>query len=541
MASPIPPFAAGAVLVALLASSTLAQDTGAELGLPDRLADGEEFVLKLKDLVTHGAHVFGAQWTVQEGQGRPQTKGTGGALSDPSDPLEFPRNFNRISAPDSNSCGGCHNSPRAGGAGDFVTNVFVLGQRFDHATFDAADALPTKGASDENGSPVTLQEIAASRQTIGMFGSGYIEMLARQITVDLQALRDGLAADGSVELVSKGVSFGTLARDVGGNWDTGAVEGLSAPSLASSGAGDPPNLIVRPFHQAGAVISLRQFTNNAYNHHHGIQSTERFGAGNDPDDDGVIDELGIADVSASTIFQATLPPPGRVIPKDATLREAIARGEQAFVDVGCSSCHVPCLPLDEGGEVFVEPNPFNPSGNLQPGDVYETQYGSLEVDLNGRSLPRPRLKADKKSGVTPVFAFTDFKLHDITAGPGDPNVEPLDMQQPAGSPGFFGGNGRFLSARLWGVANQMPYYHHGQYTTMREAIEAHAGEADGVMANWAGLTESQRADVLEFLKSLQVLPERARTLVINEKGQRSKWQDFPWECGQDVPALPSVD
>ena len=205
--------------------------------------------------------------------------------------------MNRVSAPDSNSCAGCHNAPLVGGAGDFVTNVFVLGQRFDFATFDGTDPILTKGNVDEAGAEATLQSIAASRQTIGMFGSGYVEMLARQITDDLQQVRDGIPPGGSAVLTSKGIHFGVLARAANGTWDTGQVEGLPAPSLASGGPGDPPNLIVRPFHQAGAVISLRQFTNNAMNHHHGIQPVERFGIGTDPDADGLADELSIPDLS----------------------------------------------------------------------------------------------------------------------------------------------------------------------------------------------------------------------------------------------------
>jgi hypothetical protein len=52
-----------------------------------------------------------------------------------------------------------------------------------------------------------------------------------------------------------------------------------------------------PFHQAGAVVSLRQFTNNAFNQHHGIQSEERFGLGVDEDGDGFANELTRADPS----------------------------------------------------------------------------------------------------------------------------------------------------------------------------------------------------------------------------------------------------
>ena len=75
-------------------------------------------------------------------------KGTGAVLSDPNSPLLFPRNFNRISAPDANSCFGCHSQPRAGGGGDVVANVFVLGQRFDFATFDSSDPIAYRHRPD---------------------------------------------------------------------------------------------------------------------------------------------------------------------------------------------------------------------------------------------------------------------------------------------------------------------------------------------------------------------------------------------------------
>ena len=84
------------------------------------------------------------------------------------------RAFNRISAPDANSCAGCHNAPYgiSGGGGDFVTNVFVLGQRFDFLTFDAADTLPTRGAVDETGKPVSLQNAADSAPRPGCSAPG---------------------------------------------------------------------------------------------------------------------------------------------------------------------------------------------------------------------------------------------------------------------------------------------------------------------------------------------------------------------------------
>jgi hypothetical protein len=179
------------------------------------------------------------------------------------------------------------------------------------------------------------------------------------------------------------------------------------------------------------VISLRQFTNNAYNHHHGIQPGERFGRGVDADGDGVVNELTRADVTAATIFQATLPVPGRLIPDDPETEQAIKVGEERFKSIGCVGCDIPSLPLDDQGWIYTEPNPYNPPGNLRVGDA-----PSLKVDLTSDELPQPRLKPDR-NGVVWVPAFTDFKLLDITQGAGDPNAEPLDMQQPAASAGFF--------------------------------------------------------------------------------------------------------
>jgi hypothetical protein len=111
---------------------------GQEVSVPNHLQDGQEFSISVLDLLEHGRLLFVANWTIQEGGGRPLTKGTGNPLNDPLNALRFPRNFNRISATDANSCADCHNTPFGipGGGGDFVANVFVRGQRFDFATFD---------------------------------------------------------------------------------------------------------------------------------------------------------------------------------------------------------------------------------------------------------------------------------------------------------------------------------------------------------------------------------------------------------------------
>src|SRR5260370_27296900 len=122
----------------LVAMVAWAQNTNSQIGkevaIPTHLQDGEEFTTPLRKLIEYGAQLFNAKFTIQEGAGRPLSKGTGLPLSDPNSPLVFPRNFDRLSSPDANSCSGCHNAPGSGAGGDRVTEVFVLAQRFDQLT-----------------------------------------------------------------------------------------------------------------------------------------------------------------------------------------------------------------------------------------------------------------------------------------------------------------------------------------------------------------------------------------------------------------------
>ncbi len=502
-------------------------EIGREVSIPRHLKNGEEYTLPLPELLDYGKKLFNANWTIQEGAGRPLAKGTGAELSDPSRPLVFPRNFNRLSGPDANSCAGCHNAPWGvpGGNGDIVTNVFVLGQRFDFATFDPKDEVPTAGSHDERGKLTDFDHMAASRSTMGMFGSGYIEMLARQMTAEMQWIRDTLHPGESRALVTKGISFGTLSRHADGLWDTSKVEGLSYPSTYTENGYAMPTLVVRPFHQAGAVMSLRHFTNTALNQHHGIQTAERFGTDarqnvaehfrTDHDDGDGFPKMSRADVTALTLYQAAMAVPGRVIPRNPEIEAAVTNGERLFSQVGCATCHVPEMPLDHDGWLFSEPGPYNVFGNLRVG-----QAATFVMNLNSALLPPPRLQAH--DGVTMVPAFTDLKIHDITSGPNDPNREPLDMLRVKDSEmffadqEFFSGNSRFITRKLWGVASKSNFYHHGKYTTMRESILAHAGEAQGSTDKFKALSEYERNCVIEFLKTLQVLPPGTESLVVDE-------------------------
>ena len=528
------------LLIALTASGQSPDsEIGREVAIPKHLQDGDEFTTPLKQLIQYGSELFTAKFTIQEGAGRPLSKGTGSPISDHFSPLVFPRNFDRLSSPDANSCSGCHNTPLAGGGGDRVTEVFVLAQRFDHLNFDHADGITTRGAVDESGKLVTLDDATNDRKTIGMNGSGLLEMVARQMTADLRAIAAATPPGWSRSLASKGVSFGIITHNLDGTWNTSQIVGLPAPSLKTSGT-TAPSLIILPYHQAGAVVSIRQFTNNAMNHHHGMQSEERFGLSADPDGDGFTNELTVADVTAISLFQATLPVPGRVIPNNPAVERANLVGEALFIKIGCATCHA-TLPLTSNnnpglpgqpGWIYFEPNPYNPSTgpsapNLQLGPSnYPVTAPALTVDLTSNEVPEPHLHPNAR-GIITVPAYTDLKLHDIsaTSNPAtDPECEPLDQNQPAGSPGFFAGNCKFITRKLWGFYNQGgAFIHHGKFTTARQAVEAHNGEALGQRRAFDALPPDEQNDLIEFLKSLQVLPPGSKSLIVDEHGKPKHW------------------
>jgi hypothetical protein len=510
-----------AICVAVIAcvATVLGQSStiGREVAVAHHLRDGEEFTIPIARLIAYGRNLFSANWTDQDGAGRPLSKGTGAALSDRARPLTGARAFNRISGPDANSCEGCHNSPYriAGGGGDVTTNVFQMAQRFDFVTFDRHDLTVTGGSVDELAHAVSLKTVGNPRSTPGLFGAGYLELLARQITRDLQRERDAMRPGESRALVSKGISFGTLVRSRDGRWDTRAVEGLPTASLLTRRGADKPTLVVQPWQQAGSAVSLREVTNTSFNQHHGIQTTERFGVNTDPDGDGIVNEMTRGDVTAATIFQATLPVPGRVIPNDPEVERAVLAGERVFSRIGCTTCHIPALALDEHGWIYSEPGPYNPSGNLR-----RTGARVLEVDLTDPALPQPRLHPSAENpAVMLVPAYTDFKLHDITDSTDEEAKEPLDGNQPPGSPRFVAGNRKFLTRRLWDAANQPPYFHHGLFSTMRQAVLAHSGEALEERLMFQRLVRHDQDALIEFLKSLQVLPPGTTHLVVDDRYQ----------------------
>ena len=93
----------------------------------------------------------------------------------------------------------------------------------------------------------------------------------------------------------------------------------------------------------------------------------------------------------------------------------------------------------------------------------------------------------------PVNLFSDLLLHDMGTGLAD------GISQGEAGPR------EFRTAPLWGLGQRLFFLHDGRTSNLIAAIRAHASsgsEANNVVANFLNLSESQKQDVLNFLRSL---------------------------------------
>jgi len=365
--------------------------------------------------------------------------------------------FLRVNGLDARGCIECHamvsaatSPPRLGigGVGGSNSNAIIMPHTIDMGDPDLDDGIVFDGRF---ANPPFV------------FGAGAVELLAAEMTEDLQALKaQALDEPGrEVPLVSKGVRFGTLEANAKGELDTSRVEGVS------------PDLVVRPFGRKGEFFSIRDFDIGAVQFHFGMQPIEVFGEGTDDDRDGVTNEILVGELSALSAFVATLERPYR-----EPLEEDAAAGLRLFRAVGCVDCHVARLETRARRVRLRQPEvPTDPGRNV-----------FLAIDL---SRPPTRFERNGGGGIT-VRLFSDLKRHDM----GEELAENFAMADDRT-------NREFVTARLWGIADTAPYLHDGRATTLTEAILAHGGEAQLARDGFESLNDSGRMQLLAFLRSLR--------------------------------------
>jgi CxxC motif-containing protein (DUF1111 family) len=161
----------------------------------------------------------------------------------------------------------------------------------------------------------------------------------------------------------------------------------------------------------------------------------------------------ISSIEKFAFFQRFLAPPTQSPDKPGG-SQSIGRGRTLFGSIGCALCHTPMM-----------------------------QTGNSPVEaLRNR----------------PVNLYSDLLTHDMGPGLAD------GVTQGQAGPQ------EFRTAPLWGLGKRIFFLHDGRTSDLLEAIEQHrsgggrggASEANQIVANFERLRESQKQDILNFLRSL---------------------------------------
>jgi CxxC motif-containing protein (DUF1111 family) len=129
-------------------------------------------------------------------------------------------------------------------------------------------------------------------------------------------------------------------------------------------------------------------------------------------------------------------------PTPAPDTPSITNGRQAFMNIGCASCHVP----------------------------QQTTHAGVNF-----------------------FPYSDFALHSMGSGLADGIIQ-----------GNAAGD-QFRTAPLWGIGQRLFFLHDGRTSDLLQAILAHqsgGSEANGAVGNFLGLPASTQQDILNFLRAL---------------------------------------
>lgn len=422
---------------------------------------------ELKKLTEIGEALFLAKFKKADGAGRPMATQ---AILPTKARRRLKSDFARTSGPDASACASCHNEPLAGGAGDFAANVFVS-EGFNNSDFDSTDP-----------------QFSNERGTNHLFGAGLIELLAREMSKELidirkNALKEARTTGQKIrkQLITKDVSFGFITAMPDGLLQLDEIDGIDT------------DLVVRPFSQKGVMTSLRQFTVNAANHHHGMQAVERFGTRwtgtADFDEDDKSNELSAADISALVSWQATLRPPVKTSPENKRWQQAAQNGISVFNDIGCGQCHKNALPLTS--LKFSDPGGFDAAGTLQTEQVSAPAIYDLAEFEWAKNLPRD------VQGRVLVPLFGDLKRHQMVDQDVDAFGNELMSQR-------FVDRNIFMTAELWGVASTAPYGHRNDMSDLDEVIKAHGGDGRTARDAYIALEQDLKSELIAFLRTLEI-------------------------------------
>jgi CxxC motif-containing protein (DUF1111 family) len=350
------------------------------------------------------------------------------------------------------SCAACHGQPRSGGASQ-NTATFI---GHPDAVFG-----PFLGATARlgDGSPFSLAPVSGFLWPRSICSQAQMSIPEPGTNETIRSSRIALSAlgDGFVEAVPDATLVGLAiaqAAQTGGRI-AGEV------GLAVAFETNPPTIHVGRFGWKASFGSLLTFAAAAYSADLGItnrifpaEAVPQCDTVPDPED-APLKPAGKQDIDLLAAFLRSTKAPPRELDLAAT-PDAIA-GEALFESTGCATCHTATLQTAPAGTV-----------------------------INGGTFTVPVALGDKI-----IHPYGDYLLHDVGTG---------DGTTVFGLPPTVAN--KLRTAPLWGVRMRNRLMHDGESRTFTEAILRHQGEASAVTAAFVALTDSEKAAIVAFLRSL---------------------------------------
>jgi CxxC motif-containing protein (DUF1111 family) len=341
------------------------------------------------------------------------------------------------------ACVECHNNGVAGAASQFTE------QRVGHNDANGNFVNPTI-TIDEGASTITGRSIVNDRSICPQAQEHIPD------TENIRTLRAVLntLGDGFVESVDDKTFLAIAANQPAQSNGMIHGEAIQVPIFEA-----PGQTGVGKFGWKDQDPTILSFSGDAYLNEMGVTNrlkpkdvTSVCKVTTDPEDKP--DALGLADIDhfAQFIRGTQAPPRDTVL---AATSDALA-GQNLFNSVGCVTCHVSTLTTDPPGTV-----------------------------INGGAYTVPAALGNK------IFhPYSDFLLHDVGTGDGIVQAGPADTAN------------KLRTVPLWGLHIKSRFMHDNASMTLGDAIQRHAGEAQGVINAFDLLSVTQQQQLITFLKSL---------------------------------------
>lgn len=318
----------------------------------------------LRKVLESGGQFFSVPYTEKDHVGEGET-GSRSVQRHTFYPISNGFPFLRVNGLDSQSCFECHNT-----IGVYREPGTVSSAKLRKPGVTGGSAGVVSNAFINPDFPHTLTGLI--RNPPHVFGTGYTQTLASEMTYELQAQKIAVQKAAkqnpgqtqSMALKTKNIDFGVFSSVYDPKTDqftddTSKVEGVSK------------DLVIRPFQWKGISSSMRNFHRDATDFHFSVQAEEKVGY-LDCDKDGFpksgqkTNEITVGNISALSAFVAMTRPPVE------ETNDNSAKGRKIFENTNCITCHVPKLTVKT--PVLVIDNPVKSPSDITscPNEVTPT-------------------------------------------------------------------------------------------------------------------------------------------------------------------------